>query len=97
MYTYVIVVFPIPHPPLIHKVKNFGKPTWRRLVGAVEDDAGGNNPAPAQTIARDRPGEPGNLIHQLAKPYGRSSVNYLFIPYACLNLVEVIYLALYLQ
>ena len=41
---------------------------------AVEDSAGGNNCALAQTIAEDHPGEPGNLIHQFAKPYGRSSV-----------------------
>ena len=79
MYTYVIVVCPIPHPPLIHKVKNFGKPTWRRLVGAVEDSAGGNNCALAPKIAKDHRGEPGNLIHQFAKQYGRSSVNYSYL------------------
>ena len=79
MYTYVIVVCPIPHPPLIHKVKNFGKPTWRRLVGAVEDSAGGNNCALAPKIAKDHRGEPGNLIHQFAKQYGRSSVKYSYL------------------
>ena len=56
---------------------------------AVEDCAGGNNPALAQTIAEDHPGElgPGNHIHQLNKSYGRSSYLYIVL---CLNLVEVI-------
>ena len=47
----------------ISKVKKFGKPTWKRLVEAVEDDVGGNNCALARTIARDHPGEPGKHIH----------------------------------
>jgi len=34
------------------QVERFGKPTWRRLVEAVEDPVGGNNPTLAQTIAR---------------------------------------------
>jgi len=38
------------------QVEKFGKPTWRRLVEAVKDDMGGNNPALAQTIAREHPG-----------------------------------------
>ena len=71
--TYVTVVCPIPLLSFPN-VEKLGMPTWKRLVEAVEDDAGGNNPALAQTIARDHPGEPGNLIHQFAKPYGRSSV-----------------------
>jgi len=37
-------------------VERFGKPTWRRLVEAVEDHVGGNNRALAQRIARDHPG-----------------------------------------
>ena len=37
----------------ISQVERFGKPTWKRLVKAVEDKVGGNNPALAQTIARD--------------------------------------------
>ena len=38
------------------QVEKFGKPTWRRLVEAVEDHVGGNNCALAQRIARDHPG-----------------------------------------
>ena len=69
------VVCQIPHPTLIPQVEKFRKPTWGRLVEAVEDNAGGNNCALAQTIAGDHPGEPGNYIHQFAKAYERSSVN----------------------
>ena len=32
------------------------KPTWRRLVEAVEDHRGGNDYAAAQAIAREHPG-----------------------------------------
>ena len=67
-------------PPIFFpflKVEKFRKPTWERLVEAVKDDTGGNNPALAQKIAKDHPGEPGNLIHQFAKAYGRSSVIYI--------------------
>ena len=35
------------------QVEKFGKPTWKRLVEAVEDKVGGNNPALAQKIAKD--------------------------------------------
>jgi len=38
------------------QVERFGKPTWRRLVEAVEDHGGGNNLAAAQAIAREHPG-----------------------------------------
>ena len=41
---------------LIPQVVRFKKPTWRRLVEAVKDDVGGNNPALAQRIAREHPG-----------------------------------------
>ena len=41
----------------IPQVERFGKPTWRRLVEAVEDRVGGNNPALVQTIAREHPGK----------------------------------------
>ena len=37
-------------------MERFGEPTWRRLVEAVKDKVGGNNPALAQKIARDHPG-----------------------------------------
>ena len=37
------------------QVPRFGKPTWKRLVEAVEDCVGGNNPALAQEIARNHP------------------------------------------
>ena len=38
------------------QVERFKKPTWSRLVEAVRDDTGGQNPALAQTIANDHPG-----------------------------------------
>ena len=41
---------------LYNQVKRFGKPTWRRLVEAVEDPAGGNNHALALNIAAEHPG-----------------------------------------
>ena len=41
----------------ISQVKKFGKPTWKSLVKAVEDNVGGNNPALAQTIAKKHPGK----------------------------------------
>ena len=40
----------------IFQVKKFGKPTWRKLVEAVEDKVGGDNPALAQTIAGENLG-----------------------------------------
>ena len=48
--------------PLLHinQVDKFGKPTWRRLVMAVEGAAGGDNPALAETIATEHPGVPGS-------------------------------------
>ena len=63
-------IVPPPTPPpssflLLPQVERFGKPTWRRLVKAVEDKVGGNNCALAQTIARDHPGAPGNHIFNL--------------------------------
>ena len=42
------------HPLRTSQVER-GKPTWRRLVEAVEDPVGGNNHALAQTIARQHP------------------------------------------
>ena len=45
------------------QVKKFGKPTWRKLVEAVEDKVGGDNPALAQTIAGEHLGAPGNHIY----------------------------------
>ena len=38
------------------QVERFGKPTWKRLAEAVEDDVGGSNVALAQKIAKDHPG-----------------------------------------
>ena len=38
------------------QVERFGKPTWRRLVKAVEDHVGGDNFALAQAIAREHSG-----------------------------------------
>ena len=51
MYMYMTV----PALPFC-QVPRFGKPTWKRLVEAVEDRGGGNNPALAQEIAKDHPG-----------------------------------------
>ena len=42
---------------LLHsQVDRCGKPTWRRLVEAMKDPVGGNNPALAYEIARKNPG-----------------------------------------
>ena len=49
----------------INQVERFGKPTWRRLVEAVEDPVGGNDPALALTIARDHPCTPGNHVYSI--------------------------------
>ena len=49
--------------PPINQVERFGKPTWRRLVEAVEDCVGGNNPTLAQTVAGDHPGASGNHLY----------------------------------
>ena len=68
------------------KVEKLGKPTWKRPVEAVEDDAGGNNHALAQTIAEGHPGKPGNLIHQFAKSHGRASYLNTVL---CLNLLTL--------
>ena len=46
----------------IAQVGKFGKLTWRRLVEAVKDKGGGNNPALAENIAREHPA-PGKHIH----------------------------------
>ena len=54
-HIYLDVLCPIP-PHLYKQVKKFGKPTWRRLVEAVEDPAGGNNYALALQIAAEHPG-----------------------------------------
>ena len=48
---------------LLSQVERFGKPTWRRLVKAVEDHVGGSNSALAQKIATEHPGAPGNHAH----------------------------------
>ena len=50
VYVYNVVVC------LWTQVERFGKPTWRRLVEAVEDHVGGNNCALAQAIAAEHPG-----------------------------------------
>jgi len=39
-----------------YDVDRHGLPTWRTLVKAVSDKAGGNNPALAEEIARDHKG-----------------------------------------
>ena len=57
------------------QVKRFGKPTWRKLVEAVEDKVGGNNPALAQRIAGEHLGAYGNRIYSSLLTI-RSSVIY---------------------
>ena len=39
-----------------YNYKRFGSPTWRMLVEAVGDPAGGNNVTLAETIAKKHPG-----------------------------------------
>ena len=39
-----------------YNYQKFGSPTWRMLVKAVDDPAGGNNSALAETIANKHPG-----------------------------------------
>ena len=46
----------------INQVERFGRPTWRRVVEAVEDKVGGKNPALAENIAGKHP-VPGKHIH----------------------------------
>ena len=42
--------------PFYAQINKFGRPTWRRLVDAVEDHEGGNNRVLAETIAQNHPG-----------------------------------------
>ena len=39
-----------------YNVEKFGHPTWRRIVEALDNEAGGNNHALAKRIARNHPG-----------------------------------------
>lgn len=39
-----------------YNVKKFGHPTWRRIVEAIDNEAGGNNHALAKRIAKNHPG-----------------------------------------
>ena len=38
-----------------YNIDKHGPPTWRRLVEAVDNDAGGSNPALAKKIASNHP------------------------------------------
>ena len=38
-----------------YDVKKFGHPTWRRIVEAMDHEAGGNNHALAKAVATDHP------------------------------------------
>ena len=38
-----------------YNVDEFGPPTWRMLVEAIDQEAGGNNPELAKKIASDHP------------------------------------------
>ena len=61
----------------INQVEKFGRPTWKKVVEAVQDRVGGNNPALAENIAGKHPA-PGkhtiNLVRTMKKMY---SVSYL--------------------
>jgi len=59
---YMYIVFSAFFSPPISQVVKFGKPTWTRLVMAVMDKAGGNNPVLAKKIAREYQVAPGNHI-----------------------------------
>ena len=39
-----------------YNYQRFGSPTWRMLVKAVDDPAGGNNCALAEAVAKKHPG-----------------------------------------
>ena len=52
-------------------MEKFGEPTWERLVEAVKDDVGGNNPALAKTIANKPANEPANEPGNHICNYGR--------------------------
>ena len=45
------------------QVEQFGEPTWRRLVKAVENRVGGNNHALARNIAAEHPGSNTTSFH----------------------------------
>ena len=47
----------------ISQVKKYGKPTWRKLVEAVQNKVGGYNHALAQKIAAEHPGVPSKNVH----------------------------------
>ena len=40
-----------------HNEKKHSPPTWRKLVEAIADNIGGNNPAYAEEIAKEHPSE----------------------------------------
>ena len=40
-----------------HNEKKHGPPTWRKLVEAIADDIGGQDPAYAEEIAKEHPSE----------------------------------------
>ena len=56
VYSYMDVLCLPPSLLLYNQVERFGKPTWRRLVEAAEDPAGGNNHGLALKIAAEHPG-----------------------------------------
>ena len=41
----------------VHNVNRYGPPTWKTLVKAVGDEAGGENPALAERIANNHKGK----------------------------------------
>ena len=64
------------HPLRTSQVER-GKPTWRRLVEAVEDPVGGNNHALALKIAAEHPGmHPGGGTIFALGAYNENAGNY---------------------
>ena len=47
----------------IFQVKKYGKPTWRKLVEAVQNKVGGYNHVLAQKIAAEHRGVPSKNVH----------------------------------
>jgi len=62
-------------------VKRYGKPTWRKLVEAVENKVGGNNCALAKEIAAKHPGGPSNNVSLVwyTSSYKRSIASKLIV------------------
>ena len=70
------------------QVESFGRPSWRRLVEAVQDPVGGNNLALAQAIATEHPSLPplnwdGNFSFHIFESHVLNGGRHLGIPNFC--------------